>query len=61
MDSLDDDLVTKLLVQDAKDSSLKYSSMGLDAFKSTRYVAVIVFMYKQGQRLIQHQASCQQT
>ena len=34
-----DDYVAGLLAKDAKESSIKYSSMGLDAFKQSRYVA----------------------
>ncbi|XXH05807.1 hypothetical protein Hte_012245 [Hypoxylon texense] len=35
-DLLTDDYVTDLLVNEARDCSLKYSSMGLDAFKSNK-------------------------
>jgi hypothetical protein len=33
-----DDYVAELLAKDAKDSAIKYSSMGLDAFKQSKYV-----------------------
>jgi hypothetical protein len=35
---LTDDYVAELLAKDAKDSAIKYSSMGLDAFKQSKYV-----------------------
>jgi hypothetical protein len=35
---LTDDYVAELLAKDAKESAIKYSSMGLDAFKQSKYV-----------------------
>jgi hypothetical protein len=35
-DILTDDYVAGLLAKDAKDSSIKYSSMGLDAFRQSK-------------------------
>jgi hypothetical protein len=35
---LTDDYVAELLAKDANDSAIKYSSMGLDAFKQSKYV-----------------------
>lgn len=37
-DILTDDYVAGLLAKDAKESSIKYSAVGLDAFKPSRYV-----------------------
>lgn len=37
---LTDDYVAELLAKDAKDSAIKYSSMGLDAFKQSKYVSL---------------------
>lgn len=37
-DILTDDYVAGLLKKDAEESSIKYSEMGLDAFKQTKYV-----------------------
>lgn len=37
-DILTDDYVAELLAKDAKESAIKYSSMGLDAFKQSKYV-----------------------
>jgi hypothetical protein len=34
---LTDDYVAGLLAKDAKESSIKYSSLGLDAFAQSRY------------------------
>lgn len=34
---LTDDYVAELLAKDARESSIRYSSMGLDAFKQTKY------------------------
>ena len=34
---LTDDAVAELLAKEASDASIKYSSVGLDAFKSTKY------------------------
>jgi hypothetical protein len=38
-DILTDDYVAGLLAKDAKESSIKYSAVGLDAFKESKYVA----------------------
>lgn len=35
-DILTDDYVAGLLAKDAKESSIKYSAMGLDAFKQSK-------------------------
>ena len=35
---LTDDYVAELMTKEAKDASIKYSSMGLDAFRSAKYV-----------------------
>lgn len=37
---LTDDAVAEILAKEATEASIKYSSMGLDAFKSTKYVSV---------------------
>lgn len=37
-DALTDDYVASLLAKDAKESSIKYSAMGLQAFLPQRYV-----------------------
>lgn len=36
--ALTDDYVASLLARDAKESSIKYSSMGLEAFAQSKYV-----------------------
>jgi hypothetical protein len=36
-DILNDDYVAGLLAKDAKESPIKYSAMGLDEFKPSRY------------------------
>lgn len=38
-DILTDDYVAGLLTKDAKESSIKYSEIGLDAFKQSKYVS----------------------
>jgi hypothetical protein len=35
---LTDDYVAEMMTKEAKDASIKYSSMGLDAFRSAKYV-----------------------
>jgi len=35
---LTDDYLAELLAKDAKESAIKYSSMGLDGFKQSKYV-----------------------
>jgi hypothetical protein len=35
---LDDDFVASLLARDAKESSIKYSALGLEAFRQTKCV-----------------------
>ena len=35
---LTDDYVAQVLAKEASDASIKYSSMGLEAFRSTKYV-----------------------
>jgi hypothetical protein len=37
-ETLTDDYLAELLAKDAKESAIKYSSMGLDAFKQSKYV-----------------------
>jgi hypothetical protein len=37
---LTDDAVAEILAKEAKDASIKYSSMGLEAFKSTMYASL---------------------
>jgi hypothetical protein len=36
-ETLTDDYLAELLAKDAKESAIKYSSMGLDAFKQSKY------------------------
>lgn len=36
-DILTDDFVADLLAKEAKDCSVKYSALGLDAYKSSKY------------------------
>jgi hypothetical protein len=36
-ETLTDDYVAKLLAKDAKESSIKYSALGLEAFTKSRY------------------------
>lgn len=36
---LTDDYVAGLLAKDAKESSIKYSTVGLEAFRDSKYVA----------------------
>jgi len=38
---LTDDYVADLLAKEANDASIKYSSMGLEAFRSTKYAPKI--------------------
>ena len=35
---LTDDYVAEMMTKEANDASIKYSSMGLDAFRSAKYV-----------------------
>lgn len=37
-DDLTDDYVASLLAKDAKESSIKYSSVGLEAFGRSKYI-----------------------
>lgn len=44
-DLSDDDYVARLLAREARDSSLKYSSQGLEAYMPKRCAGVFLFTY----------------